>query len=68
MILIALGVVAYFWTSEKAAQEQKQEAAEKAQEDERFEAGRKQYCEAEQKRWSIVPASQTGRGRNGDQK
>jgi len=62
VILVVLGVVAYFVTSEKAAQEQKQQDAKKAQEQEQqrvaFEAEQKDYCQAEQKRWTIVPASQ----------
>jgi hypothetical protein len=62
LILVALGAVFYFWTSEKAAQEQKQEAAKNARDGEQqritFEAKQKEYCQAERKRWSIVPPTQ----------
>lgn len=62
LILVALGAVAYFSMSEKAAQEQKEQAARKTQDDERrrvkFEAEQRDYCQAEQKRWAIVPPGQ----------
>lgn len=62
LILVVLGVSSYYVLSDKAEREQKQQAVQKAQEDERqrsaFEAEQKAYCEAEQKRWTIVPASQ----------
>jgi hypothetical protein len=62
LILIVLGIVAYYTMSEKAEREQKQREAVKAQEDQqaqiKFEADQKAYCQAEQKRWTIAPASQ----------
>ena len=69
VILVVLGTVAYYTMSEKAEQERKQQETVKAQqevvkaqEDQqariKFEADQKAYCQAEQKRWTIVPASQ----------
>jgi flagellar biosynthesis component FlhA len=62
VILVVLGAAAYFVMSEKVAQEQKQQEAKKAQDEEQrrvaFEAERKDYCKAEQKRWTLVPATQ----------
>jgi hypothetical protein len=62
LILVVLGVGAYFVASEKAAQEQKQQEAKKAQEEAQqrieFETKQRDYCQAERKRWTIVPASQ----------
>jgi Tfp pilus assembly protein PilE len=62
LILVVLGAVAYYTMREKAEREQKQQEAAKAQEDQqariKFEADQKAYCQAEQKRWTIVPASQ----------
>jgi Tfp pilus assembly protein PilE len=62
LILVVLGTVAYYTMREKADREQKQQEAVKAQEDQqariKFEADQKAYCQAEQKRWTIVPASQ----------
>ena len=61
VILVVLGVAAYTVTSQKAAGEEKQQDAIKAQEEQqqqvKFEAEQKEYCEAEHKRWTIVPAS-----------
>jgi hypothetical protein len=62
VILLVLGTVLYYTMREKADKEQKQQEAVKAQEDQqariKFEADQKAYCQAEQKRWTIVPASQ----------
>src|ERR1039458_9694887 len=62
LILVVLGTVAYYTMSEKAEREQKRQEAVKAQEDQqariKFEADQKAYCQAEQKRWTIVTASQ----------
>ena len=58
IILVALGAIVYFSASEKASLQQKQEDAKKEQERVAFEARQKDYCQAEQKRWSIVPPSQ----------
>ena len=58
LILVALGAVFYFSASERAAQEQKQEATKNARDEEQqritFETEQKEYCQAERKRWSIV--------------
>jgi Tfp pilus assembly protein PilE len=62
VILAVLGTVAYYTMSEKAEKERKQQEAVKEREDQqariKFEADQKAYCQAEQKRWTIVPASQ----------
>jgi hypothetical protein len=62
IILVVLGVAAYSVLSNKTVQDQKRQEAVKAQEDQqakvKFEANQKAYCQAEQKRWAIVPASQ----------
>jgi len=62
LILVVLGAVAYYTMSENADHERKQQEAVKAQEDQqaqiKFEADQVAYCQAEQKRWTIVPASQ----------
>src|SRR5262245_3201203 len=62
VILIALGVFGFYALSNNAEREQKQQAAQKARDDEQqriaFEAEQKAYCQAEQKRWTIVPAAQ----------
>jgi len=62
VILVVLGTIAYCTISEKAERQQKEQEAVKAQEDQqariKFEADQKAYCQAEQKRWAIVPASQ----------
>jgi hypothetical protein len=58
LILVVGGVIIYYSASEKAAQEQKQDEAKKQQEQAAFEARQHAYCQAEQKRWTIVPASQ----------
>jgi len=57
VILFGLGLVAYFALSEKAAQDQKEQAAKKEQERITFEAEQRDYCKDEQKRWTIVPGS-----------
>src|ERR1022692_4124463 len=62
IILVALGVGGYFVLSEKDERENKQLEAAKAQEEQHrkieFEAEQKDYCQAEQKKWAIVSASQ----------
>jgi hypothetical protein len=62
VILVVLSTVIYYTMSEKAEKEQKQQEAVKAQEDQqariKLDADQKAYCQAEQKRWTIVPASQ----------
>lgn len=58
LILVALGVGGYFVLNERAEQEQKQQQIAKAQEQAKFEAEQKAFCAAEQKRWTIVSASQ----------
>jgi hypothetical protein len=58
LILAALGAGAYFMASEKAAQENRQEAAKKEREDAEFALKKKAFCEAEQKRWTTVATSQ----------
>jgi hypothetical protein len=62
VILVVLGTVIYYTMSEKAEKEQKQHEVVKAQEDQqariKLVADQKAYCQAEQKRWTIVPASQ----------
>jgi len=58
LILATLVAIGYFWPSEKvgenAAEEQKQQVAENEYE----RTAQRNRCQAEQKRWSIVPASQ----------
>jgi hypothetical protein len=58
VILVGLSMGAYVMVSEKTAQEQKQQELKKEQERATFEAEQKAYCEAEKRRWAIVPASQ----------
>ena len=58
IILALLGAGTYLVLSNKAAHEQKQQAAVKAKQDQQFAAEQRAYCQAEQKRWTIVPASQ----------
>ena len=62
VILTVLGVGAYLAATENTAKVQKQQEAAKAQEDQqariKFEADQKTFCQAEQKRWTIVPPSQ----------
>ncbi len=62
VVLVVLCTVAYCTLSEKAEKERKEQEAVKAQEDQqariKFEADQKAFCQAEQKRWTIVPASQ----------
>jgi hypothetical protein len=58
LILVAVGAVVYFSASQKAEQEQRQEAVKKEQERIASEAKHKEYCQAEQKRWSAVAATQ----------
>src|SRR5262249_11338178 len=58
LILATLAAIGYFWPSEKvgenAAEEQKQQVAENEYE----RTAQRNRCQAEHKRWSIVPASQ----------
>jgi hypothetical protein len=62
IILVVAGVSAYFVLSDKAERERKQQAAQKTQEDEqhraKHEAEQRDYCDAKQKQWTIVPVSQ----------
>ena len=62
LILAALVAIGYFWASEKAgenvAQEKKPQTTENERERIAFEARQRNRCQAEQKRWSIVSASQ----------
>jgi hypothetical protein len=54
LILATLIAIGYFWPSENAAQEKKQQEAENEHE----RTAQRNRCQAEQKRWSIVSASQ----------
>jgi hypothetical protein len=68
-ILVALGAGGLIVLNERATREQKESEAAKAQEEQqrqvKYEADKKDYCEAQQKRkmieekqWTVVPASQ----------
>ena len=58
LILAALGAIGYFWTSEKASENAAQRKEQQESENEHERTAQRTSCEAEQKRWSIVSASQ----------
>ena len=58
LILVGLGAGAYYWSTKEAGEQQKREHDKKEQEDAEFRIKKKAFCEAEQKRWDIVAASQ----------
>jgi hypothetical protein len=64
-ILAVLGTVGYFVLSNKAEQENKQQETprtarvqDEAQQRVKFEDDQKAFCQAEQKRWAVVPPAQ----------
>jgi hypothetical protein len=58
LILAALVAIGYLWPSEKARENSAQENKQQEAENEREQTAQRTRCQAEQKRWSIVSASQ----------
>jgi len=58
LILAALVAISYLWTSEKASKTAAQEKKQQEVENEHERTAQRNRCQAEQKRWSIVSASQ----------
>ena len=62
LIVVVLGAAAIFTLRERTAQVEKEAATKKAQDDEqyrvKFATDQKAYCDAQQKSWTIVSASQ----------
>lgn len=58
LILAALVAIGYFWPSEKAGENAAQEKKQQEAENEHERTVQRNRCQAEQKRWSIVSASQ----------
>jgi hypothetical protein len=58
LILAALVAIGYFWPSEKASENTAQEKKQQETENEHERTAQRNRCQAEQKRWSIVSASQ----------
>jgi hypothetical protein len=58
LILAALVAIGYLWPSEKASQNSAQEKKQQEAENEGEQTAQRTRCQAEQKRWSIVSASQ----------
>jgi hypothetical protein len=58
VILAALGAIGYFWPSENASENPVQEKKQQEAENEQERAEHRSRCQAEQKRWSVVSASQ----------
>ncbi len=58
LILAAVVAIGYFWPSEKASENAAQEKKQQEAENEHERAAQRTRCQAEQKRWSIVSASQ----------
>jgi hypothetical protein len=58
LILAALVVIGYFWAREKASENAAQENDQQGAENEHERIAQRNRCRAEQKRWSIVSASQ----------
>jgi hypothetical protein len=57
-ILAALVTIGYFWPSEKASENTVQEKKQQETDNEHERIAQRNRCQAEQKRWSIVSASQ----------
>ena len=58
VILAALVAIGYFWPSKKASENAVQQKKQQEAENEQERAEQRSRCQAEQKRWSIVSASQ----------
>ena len=58
LILAALVAIGYFWPSEKAGENAAQEKKQQQAENEHERTEQRARCQAEQKRWSVVSASQ----------
>jgi Tfp pilus assembly protein PilE len=58
LILAALVAIGYLWPSEKATENAAQEQKQQEAENEHERTAQRSRCQAEQKRWSIVSASQ----------
>jgi hypothetical protein len=58
LILAALVTIGYFWPSEKASENTVQEKKQQETDNEHERTAQRNRCQAEQKRWSIVSASQ----------
>jgi hypothetical protein len=58
LILAALVAIGHFWPSEKASENAAQEKKQQEAENEHERTAQRNRCQAEQKRWSIVSASQ----------
>jgi hypothetical protein len=58
LTLAALVAIGYFWASEKASENAAQEKKQQEAENEHELTAHRNRCQAEQKRWSIVSASQ----------
>jgi hypothetical protein len=58
LILAALVAIGYLWPSEKASENSAQEKKQQEAENEHEQTAQRTRCQAEQKRWSIVSASQ----------
>ena len=58
LILAAVVAISYFWTSENASENAAQGKEQQEAENEHERTAQRTRCQAEQKRWSIVSASQ----------
>jgi Tfp pilus assembly protein PilE len=58
LILAVLVAIGYLWSSEKASENAAQEKKQQEAENENERTAQRSRCQAEQKRWSIVSASQ----------
>jgi hypothetical protein len=58
LILATLVAIGYFWPSEKVGENAAQEKKQQEVENEHERTAQRNRCQAEQKRWSIVSASQ----------
>ena len=58
LILATLVAIGYFWPSEKTGENAAQEKKQQEAENEHERTAQRNLCQAEQKRWSIVSASQ----------
>ena len=58
LILVAVVAIGYFWPGEKAGENAAQEKTQQEAENEYERTAKRSRCQAEQKRWSIISASQ----------
>ena len=58
VVVAALVAIGYFWPSEKGSENAVQEKKQQEAENEQERAEQRSRCQAEQKRWSVVSASQ----------